>query len=185
MKISIFIATSLDGFIARKNGDLDWLPGSNPESPEAAAGDVESPGDGGYKDFSDTVDCIVMGRNTVEMVMAFPGWPYEGKRLVVLSNTLKEVPSKLIGKIELYSGSIVELVRKLESEGCKRLYIDGGKTIQSFLDKGLITDLTITTIPVLLGEGIPLFGKIKEDIKLKHISTTEYPGGFVQSTYEV
>jgi dihydrofolate reductase len=176
MKVSVYIATSLDGFIARKNGDIDWL---------MAADNTESAEDYGYKEFLDTVDCMVMGRNCMEMVMDFPDWPYEDKRVVVLSNTLKEVPSKLGGKVELYSGSLTELVKRLENDGCKRLYIDGGKTIQSFLNDDLITDLTITKIPILLGEGLSLFGNTKQDIKLKHIATTLYPSGFVKSTYEV
>ena len=176
MKISVYIATSLDGFIARKDGDIDWL---------MSADDSEGQEDYGYKEFSDSVDCMVMGRNTLEKVMSFPEWPYEGQRVIILSNALKEVPSSLTGKIELCSGAVVELVERLEHEGCRRLYVDGGKTIQSFLNEGLITDITITTIPVLLGEGLPLFGKTKEDIKLKHITTKSYPSGFVQSTYEI
>jgi len=181
MKVSVFIATSLDGFIARKNGDIDWL---------MAAGNPDDTEDYGYKEFSDTVDCMVMGRNSMEIVTSFIAtgaaeWPYEGKRVVVLSNTLKQAPAQLADKVELYSGSLTELVQRLEHEGCKRLYIDGGKTIQSFLHEGLITDLTITKIPVLLGEGLPLFGNAGQDIKLKHVKTEAYPGGFVQSSYEI
>jgi len=176
MKVSVYIATSLDGFIARRNGDIDWL---------MAADNSESSEDYGYKEFSDTIDCMVMGRKSMETVMDFPEWPYEGKRVVVLSNTLKEAPSGLAGKVEFYSGSLTELVKRLENEGCERLYIDGGKTIQSFINDDLITDLTITRIPVLLGEGLPLFGETKHDIKLKHIVTKSYPNGFVKSTYEV
>lgn len=119
------------------------------------------------------------------MVLGFPEWPYEGKRVVVLSNSLKEIPEQAIGKIELYSGPLKQLFHKLEADGCKRLYIDGGKTIQSFLLEGLITDLTITKIPILLGEGIPLFGNTGKDIKLQHVKTETYPSGFVKSTYEI
>jgi dihydrofolate reductase len=176
MKVSVYIATSLDGFIARKNGDIDWL---------MAADDLKGPEDYGYKEFWDSVDCMVMGRNTMEKVLSFPEWSYEGKRVIVLSSKLTEIPKQLLGKAELYSGSLIELVEKLESEGCKRLYIDGGKTIQSFINKGLLTDLTINKIPVLLGEGLPLFGKTKEDLKLKHIETIIYPNGFVKSSYEI
>jgi dihydrofolate reductase len=133
---------------------------------------------------------MLMGRNSMEMVMGFIAtgvaeWPYEGKRVVVLSNTLKQAPAQLADKVELYSGSLTELAQRLEHEGCKRLYIDGGKTIQSFLHEGLITDLTITTIPVLLGEGLPLFGNTGRDIKLKHVKTEAYASGFVQSSYEI
>ena len=176
MKVSVYIATSLDGYIARPNGDINWLM----EADSSGGKD-----DYGYKEFSDTVDCMVMGRNSMEMVMSFPEWPYEGKRVVVLSNTLKEAPPQLKNKVELYSGSLVKLATKLQNDGCKRLYVDGGKTIQSFINENLITDITITKIPVLLGEGLSLFGNTKHDIKLKHIETKSYPSGFVKSTYEV
>ena len=176
MKVSAFIATSLDGYIARPDGDIDWLMNAD------NSGGKE---DYGYKEFSDTVDCMVMGRNSMEMVMSFPEWPYEGKREVVLSNALKETPSQVKDKVELYSGSLIKLVTELKNDGCKRIYIDGGKTIQSFINKDLITDITITKIPILLGEGLSLFGKTKHDIKLKHIESKSYPSGFVKSIYEV
>lgn len=176
MKISAYIATSLDGYIARPNGDINWL---------MEADDSGGKEDYGYKEFSDSVDCMIIGRNTMDIVMGFPEWPYEGKRVVVLSNTLKEVPSQLQYKAELYSGSLTELVTKLKNDECKRLYIDGGKTIQSFINEKLITDITITKIPVLLGDGISLFGKTEHDIKLKHIETKSYASGFVKSTYNV
>ena len=176
MKISVFIATSLDGYIARPNGDISWL---------MEADDSGGKEDYGYKEFSDTVDCMVIGRNSMEKVMSFPEWSYKGKRVIVLSNTLKEAPSQLQNKIELYSGSLIKLVAKLKDDGCKRIYIDGGKTIQSFINEELITDITITKIPILLGEGLSLFGKIKHDIKLNHIVSKSYPSGFVKSTYEI
>jgi len=176
MKVSAFIATSLDGYIARPDGDIEWLMNAD------NSGGKE---DYGYKEFSDTVDCMVIGRNSMEKVMSFPEWPYESKRVVVLSNTLKETPSQLKDKVELYSGSLKKLVTALENEGCKRIYIDGGKTIQSFINEALLTDITITKIPVLLGEGLSLFGKTKHDIKLKHIESKSYPSGFVKSTYEI
>ena len=175
MKVSAFIATSLDGYIARPNGDINWLMEAD------NSGGKE---DYGYKEFSATVDCMVMGRNSMEMVMSFPEWPYEGKRVVVLSNTLKEIPLQLKNKVELYSGSLIMLITGLKNDGCKHVYIDGGKTIQSFINEELITDITITKIPVLLGEGLSLFGEINQDIKLKHIESKTYPSGFVKSTYE-
>ena len=176
MKVSVFIATSLDGYIARSDGDIDWLMEADNSGGEE---------DYGYKEFSDTVDCMVMGRNSMEVVMRFPEWPYKGKRVVVLSNTLKEVASQLKDKIELYSGSLTKLVAGLKSDGCKRIYIDGGKAIQSFINDDLITDITITRIPILLGEGLSLFGDTTRDIKLKHIESKSFPSGFVRSTYEV
>ena len=176
MRVSVFIATSLDGYIAKPDGGLDWLM----QADKSGGQD-----DHGYKAFSDSVDCMVLGRNSFEMVLSFPEWSYEGKRVIVLSNSLKEIPEKAIGKIELFSGSLTELMHKLEQDGCKRLYIDGGKTIQSFLREALITDMTITTIPILLGEGIPLFGKTDKDIELKHVKIESFQSGFVQSTYEL
>jgi len=176
MKISVFIATSLDGFIARLNGSIDWL---------ISADKQESTEDYGYQEFYDSIDCLVMGRNSMEKVIDFPEWPYEDKRVIVLSKTLEEVPAQHVDKFELYSGSLSELVKQLENDGFKSLYIDGGKTIQSFINNNLITDITITKIPILLGEGLPLFGTIKNDIKLIHIETKSYPNGFVKSTYEV
>ncbi len=176
MKISVFIATSLDGYIARKNGKIDWL---------MAADNSNGSEDYGYKEFSDSVDCMIMGRNSLETVLTFDEWPYEGKRVVVLSSSMKETPQSVSGKIELYSGSIEELVSMLKIEGCNRLYIDGGKTIQSFLRADLVTDLTITKIPIILGEGLPLFGNLEEEIKLRHVKTVAYPSGFVKSTYEI
>lgn len=176
MKVSVFIATSLDGYIARPNGDIDWLVDAD------NSGGKE---DYGYKKFLDSVDCMVMGRNSMEMVMSFPEWPYNSKPVVVLSNTLKEIPSQLQNKVDLYSGSLIKLVTELKNNGCKRIYIDGGKTIQSFINEDLITDITITKIPILLGEGLSLFGNTKHDIKLKHIESKSYPSGFVKSTYKV
>lgn len=180
MKVSVYIGISLDGYIARADGDIDWLMAADTSD---TSGDSKD--DFGYKEFSDSVDCMIMGRNTFEKVLNFPEWPYAGKRLIVLSRTLKAVPARLEENVTLYAGPINELVKQLENEDCQRLYIDGGTTIQSFLNEGLITDLCITRVPVLLGEGLPLFGKIKQDIQLKHIATTTFENGFVQSTYDV
>lgn len=175
MKISIYIATSLDGFIARPNGDIEWLFYFN---------DPNDKEDYGYAEFMESVDCLVMGRNTLEKVLTFPDWPYE-KPVIVISNTLKSIPEKCQGKIEIFSGSIPDLVTKLQEEKREHIYIDGGKTIQTFLAGGYVSDLTLTRIPILIGSGIPLFGSISKDIKLKHISTKSFPSGFVQSKYEL
>ena len=176
MKISVYIATSLDGFIARKDSKIDWL---------MEADDSDGSDDFGFKEFFDSTDCLVMGRNTMDVVLSFGEWPYGDKRVVVLSKTLTEAPSALDAKVELFHGSIEELVKQLDSQGHKHLYIDGGKTIQSFIDAELVTDMTITKIPVIIGEGLPLFSKTKHDIKLKHIETRLHGCGFVKSIYEV
>lgn len=176
MKVSVFIATSLDGYIARKDGDIDWLMAA-----DTSAGNE----DYGYQAFADSIDCLVMGRNSLEKVMSFPQWPYEDKQVIVLSRTMKTVPDTLQGRIELYAGELDTLLERLDGEGCRRIYIDGGRTIQSFLQTGMVTDMTITTIPILLGEGLPLFDTMERSITLQHISTRAYPSGMVQSTYEI
>jgi dihydrofolate reductase len=126
-----------------------------------------------------------MGRGTFEKVCTFPEWPYPGKRLIVLSRTLAQLPSGYQDRAGLHRGPPGQLVEELRRQGCARLYVDGGLTIQSFLRAGLITDLTLTRIPVLLGSGIPLFGRLDRDLRLQHQSTRAYPSGYVQSTYTI
>ncbi|KAB8144901.1 dihydrofolate reductase [Chloroflexia bacterium SDU3-3] len=174
IRASVYIATSLDGFIARPDGDIDWL-----EQASAAA----SESDYGYQAFMDTVDAIVMGRGTFEKALGFDPWPYAGKRVVALSRSMAELPSRLEGHAELSHLDPVSLCARLEAEGVRHIYVDGGRTIQSFLRAGLITDMTITTIPVLIGEGLPLFGPLGRDLALEHIATQAFPNGFVQSRY--
>lgn len=175
MKASVFIATSLDGFIARENGDIDWLEGYSEESGE----------DYGYREFVDTVDFLVMGRNTYEKVRTFDQWPYGDTHVVVLTSRDLEIPKDRAGSVEAMSGSPGEIVHRLSMRGAEHLYIDGGKTIQGFLDTGFIQRLVITRVPVLLGAGIPLFGSLSQDIKLRHVKTEQYLSGLVQSEYEV
>ena len=175
MKGSVFIATSLDGFIARENGDVDWLEDTGEESGE----------DYGYKEFMGTVDVLVMGRNTYEKVLAFGQWPYGDQPVVVLTNRSLDIPEHIAKSVETMSCLPEELVKHLSKRGAKHLYIDGGKTIQGFLSARLIQRLIITRIPVLIGTGIPLFGPLFRDIKLRHIETRQYPSGLVQSEYEV
>jgi dihydrofolate reductase len=177
IKASVYIATSLDGFIARTNGDLDWL---------TAEGGSESDGDYGYQAFIETVDVIVMGRGTFEKVLTFDAsWPYTGKKVVVLSHRLTEVPPHLTSSVELHALAPGDLMVYLEAAGARHLYIDGGQTIQGFLNAGLISDLIITRIPILIGDGIPLFGPLARDIKLTHIQTKQFTNGFVQSRYQI
>ena len=175
MKASVFIATSLDGFIARPDGEIDWL-GDPP---------TEGADDYGYEKFMDTVDVLVMGRNTYEKVLTFGGWPYGAKPVVVLSSRTLHIPERIATSVETMSCSPAELVGRLSERGAKHLYIDGGRTIQQFLDAGLIQRLIITRIPVLIGSGIPLFGPLQRDIKLRHIETHVFSNGLVQSEYEV
>lgn len=171
MKASVFIATSIDGFIARPDGALDWLP-DNCEPH-------------GYEEFMDSVDALVMGRNTFEIVLGFGAWPYGKKPVIVLSTTLQELKTPQDAICHLMSGTPEEIVNSLAQRGMNHLYIDGGVTIQGFLRAGMIQRLIITRIPVLLGSGIPLFGTMPQDIRLEHVATRSYPSGLVQSEYLV
>ena len=138
MKLSVYIATTLDGFIARENGSLDWLSGSDGKIVEA-----QETEDYGYRAFMDSVDALIMGRNTYELVISFGDWPYEQKKVIVLSKTLKEIDDRLPTSVELRSSSSAELYEELKCMGAKHVYVDGGKTIQAFLQAGLINELTI------------------------------------------
>ena len=180
MKASVYIATTLDGFIARENGELDWLPGSEGEA--TGEGIVE---DHGFNAFFDSVDVLVMGRKTYQFVVSSEQWFYGDKRVVVLSTTLPGIAPNLPATVQLRRDSPAELYRALEKEGVKHLYIDGGKTIQGFLEAGLIDEIIITRIPVLIGSGIPLFGALAQDITLRHIKTHSFDNGLVQSQYAV
>ena len=173
---SVFVGVSLDGFIARPNGDLDWLMGDG-------GGDSA---EYGYDEFIAGIDAIVMGRKTFEKVVMFDKWYYGNKRVVVLSHHSLELAGARArgGVVEQMQGSPAEIVSKLASSGAGRLYVDGGVTIQEFLRAGLIRRLVISRLPVLIGEGIPLFGSLAHDIHLSHIATRTYPGGMVQSEYE-
>ena len=173
-KSSVFIATSLDGFIGRQDGDLDWLDQANTTVTEGE--------DCGYTAFMDTVDILIMDRNTYEKVLTFCPWSYE-KPVIVLSRNPIDIPTELT-TVTHSSETPQALHTRLSAEGAKRLYIDGGITIQRFLASGLITDLTITLIPVILGEGIPLFSLQQQDISLTHTDPISYPFGFVQLKYE-
>src|SRR5271154_5996184 len=172
MTASVFIGTSVDGFIARLNGDLDFLPegGGEPH---------------GYNEFIATVDALVIGRKTFETVLAFPEWPYGDKRVVVLSSTPLDFSAVRGAKVEQMSGAPAEIVSKLAATGAHNLYIDGGITIQRFLRAGVIQRLIITRVPVLIGRGIPLFGALPRDLQLRHVATQHYPSGLVKSEYHV
>jgi dihydrofolate reductase len=171
MKASVFIGTSLDGFIARANGDLDFLP----------------PGGGephGYAEFMATVDALVIGRKTFDTVLSFDKWPYGEKPVVVLS-TRPLAPAPPGAVVERMSGTPAEILSQLAARGIRHIYVDGGITIQRFLQDGLIQRLVITRVPVLIGTGIPLFGPVARDIVLRHVGTRQYASGLVQSEYEV
>lgn len=176
-KCSVFIATSLDGFISREDGSIDWLMKANT---------LASPGeDGGYKSFISTVDGLVMGRHSYEQVLSFDEWPYGNLPVVVMSSQAITIPEHLQAFVSATGEDSIALVSRLSEQGLKHLYIDGGVTIQGFLVNNLINELTITLIPILLGSGRSLFGPLKHDIELHHIDTRTFDGGFVQMKYHV
>ena len=172
MKASVFIATSVDGFIARPNGDLDWLP--------EGCGEPH-----GYDEFIASVDAIVIGRKTFEKVLTLGPWPYGDKRVVVLSTRPVDLSMAGGGVVEQMAGPPSEIVSRLAASGAHHLYIDGGATIQGFLRAGLVQRLIITRVPVLIGDGVPLFGTLPRDVRLRHVATRHYPSGLVQSEYHV
>ncbi|WP_305419086.1 dihydrofolate reductase family protein [Photobacterium leiognathi] len=184
MKCSVYIATSVDGFIARKNGNVDWLDAA--QDPNIDMGDHA---DMGFADFMASVDCLIMGRKCMEMISSMnltpEQWPYGDTRVIVLSNTIKQAPENVREHVEMYSGDIQELVTKLEREGHQHAYIDGGTTIQTFINRQLIDEISITYAPVLLGEGIPLFGRLLKDIKLEQAQSTAFANNFIQVKYSV
>jgi dihydrofolate reductase len=169
----VYIATSLDGFIARKNGDLDWLPAVK-----------EGDEDFGYAEFMSTVDHIVMGRNTFEKVLTFGAWHYD-KKVIMLTSKDLTIPLELADKVEALRLSPRELIHEMDRCGAKSIYLDGGVTIQHFLRESLIDEMTITTIPILLGEGLPLFGKLERDVRLELLKSESFKNGFVQNKYKV
>lgn len=177
VKCSVYIATSVDGFIAKADGDIEWL--HNPEYAKSQFNGLT------YDEFMSTVDAIVMGRNTYEKVRTFGFWPYEGVPVIVLTSRPMDVPEELLGKIRVENLAPEQLLSALSNEGYKHLYIDGGKTIQGFLMDGLVDEITITRIPVLLGSGIPLFGGLDQALPVRLISTASSDNGFVQVRYEV
>src|SRR5438552_16881000 len=170
MKASVFVGTSLDGFIARADGSFDFLPV-----------EVEPHG---YEEFMATVDALVIGRKTFETALGFDEWAYGKKPVFVLSSrSIATAPPGAV--VEQMSGAPADIVSQLEARGIQHIYVDGGLTIQRFLQAGLIHRLIITRVPVLSGTGIPMFGPLQRDISLKHVATRHFPSGLVQSEYAV
>lgn len=169
-KISVYIATSIDGYIARKDGGLGWL--------DCVAGYED---DYGFKKLLDSIDGVILGRNTYKVAATVQDWPYKGKRIIVLSNTLKEVREEA----ELYQGDLKQLVAQLYLEGIRHVWVDGGVTIRKFLDLEMVDYMTLSVIPVILTEGISLFGHQGKEISCQLVSSQSFPSGLVQSLYEV
>ena len=169
----VFIATSLDGYIADKDGGLDWLQSiPNPENLDM-----------GWVDFIERIDAIVMGRNTFDMVCSFDcDWPYS-KPVFVLSNSMKSIPDEYEGKAEPIKGSLSAVIETIHQKGHKHLYIDGGLTVQGFLKEDLIDEMVITVIPTLLGGGTPLFGELPKQMEFEHLKTEVFLNAIVQNHY--
>ena len=173
-KMSVYIATTIDGYIAKKDDGLDWLETFSPP--------LDDPNeDYGFKKFMSQIDALVMGKNTYKIAASSDYWPYEGKRVVVLSSTL----SSVCDKAEIYTGDIQYLVEKLHADGIRHIYVDGGKTISQFLNAGFIDELIISVIPVILGSGIPLFNNVLHESWCRLISSRSYSNGLIQLQYEV
>jgi dihydrofolate reductase len=173
-KNSVFIATSLDGYIADKNGGLDWLHSiPNPNN-----------NDMGYVEFTNGIDALVMGRTTFETVIGFDvPWPYT-KPVFVLSNKLKEIPDSHKDKAFLVNGTLTEILEQIHGKGYGRLYIDGGTTIRNFLKEDLIDETVLTTIPILLGGGSSLFGDLPSELNFELIGTKTFLNQISQRHYK-
>jgi dihydrofolate reductase len=172
MKASVFVGMSLDGFIARPSGAFDFLSQGGEGEPH------------GFEEFLASIDALVMGRHTYEVVAPFETWPYGTKPVIVLTNRAL-APTRSGVVVEAMSGEPADIVAQLEARGLRHLYVDGGLTVQRFLKAGLITNITMTRVPVLIGDGIPLFGAVPHDIPLQHVATKVLKGGGVQSEYVV
>src|SRR5918998_4491549 len=175
---SVFLGMSVDGFIARLDGDLDWLTGgADPDGPP----DDGAGGDFGFAEFVSGIDAMLMGRATYDVIAPFAEWPYQGKPVHVLSTTLDEGDSR----VAAVHRSFDDAVAALDAAGYRRVYVDGGRTVHTALRAGLIADLTLSRVPVLIGTGHTPFGELAADIALEHVRTRTFPGGMVQSTYRV
>lgn len=178
MKCSAFIATTLDGYIADKDNGLDWL---NINS------DIKV--DMGFDNYLSNIDSIVMGRNTMETIskmnLRVEEWPYSNIPIIVLSSSLKTLPGLFKSRGEIYSGDIKELMKVLKGRGYNNIYIDGGKTIQSFIESKLLNSITISMAPTVLGSGIPLFGTINKGVILSNPSVKLFPNDFIQLQYDI
>lgn len=176
-RLHVFIATSLDGYIAREDGRIDWLEAANQRVP---AGE-----DCGYAAFIAGVDALLMGRGTYESVLGFPQWPYGELPVYVASSRLAPGPLAVAGRAEALPGSPRVLLDALAARGHREVYLDGGRLAQAFLAEGLVDTLTVTRIPVLIGRGRPLFADAGRDIALELLRGQDWPFGFSQQTYRV
>jgi dihydrofolate reductase len=172
IKLSVFCGVSVDGFLARPDHRVDFL-------------DTHEHEPHGYEEFVGSVDVVVMGRNTYQFVVSYGEWVYGNKPVVVLSSRALDFSWIKQGAVEQMSGEPAKIVEQLEARGYRHAYIDGGVTIQRFLAAGLMDRMIISSVPVLIGSGMPLFGPVPRDIHLRHIATRTFRSGLVQNEYEV
>ena len=170
VRASVFVGTSLDGFIARPNGNFDFLP--------------ENPEPHGFDEFFASVDALLIGRKTYETALGFGAWPYGTKPVFVLSSR-PLAPAPASAAVHHAAGTPKQIMAQLAQRGVRHVYVDGGQTVQSFLRAGMIDRITITRVPVIIGSGIDIFGPVDQDIRLEHIATRHFPSGLVQSEYAV
>jgi dihydrofolate reductase len=169
-RCSVFIAASLDGFIARRDGGIDWLS------------IVETPGeDYGYARFFDGVGALILGRGTYDKVLGFPAWPYGDKPCVVFTH---RPPPAARNRERFHAGAPGPLLAELHEAGIRRVYVDGGALIRAFLREDLIDDITLSIVPVMLGDGIPLFGDGVPERRLRLAGSQAFASGLVQLRYE-
>ena len=178
VKVSVFIGTSLDGFIARDDGDIRWLDSANKKA---------TPGeDFGFNSFLGSVDLIVMGRKTFEQVITFNDWSYKDTKMIVLTSNDIEIPDKLKKTVTTSNTlSPAQLIKELSDQPINHIYVDGGTVIQDFLSAGLVDEITVTIVPILIGNGKPFSRLLTSDLHLQHLKTTVYDFGFVQNKYKV
>lgn len=171
-----FIAASVDGFIAKLDGDIGWLEDKAYEIPQE---------DFGFASYFESVDALLMGRKTFQVVATFHEWPYANKPVYALSRSTLDIPQRLRGVVSAVSGELSDIVTDIAANGCKKLYVDGGLTIQSFLTADLLDEMVLTRIPILLGQGIPLFAEAIPLRRLKLLDAKHFSNGFVQSHYAI
>lgn len=172
-KIILYIASSLDGFIAGRNGDISWLDAYQVEGE-----------DYGYSEFLKIIDTIVMGSRTYEQVLSFGSWPYEGFKTYVMTKRQHEPAER--AKVEFCSGDLDSFVPRIRRESHKDIWLVGGASLaQSFLKHRFIDEMILSIIPVILGDGISLFGRSQEEYRLELLRSESYDNGIVQLHYKL
>lgn len=178
VKVSVFIGTSIDGFIARENGDIGWLDDANKK--------VTPSEDFGFKSFLESVDQIIMGRKTFDQVMTFDAWLYNNTKMIVLTSKNIEIPVNLKETVTTSNtSSPKQLIKELSDQSINHIYVEGGIVIQDFLSAGLVDEITVTIVPILIGKGKSFSGLLPKDLSLQHLKTTVYNFGFVQNKYKI